>query len=106
MKNKDKYVLACAEFMGLLEYGDDITSSDNHILLNDNSLVIESSRYDPTSGQQLNDAIDKARISVVAIKNKIKWRASRYSEECHGYDNDRDTAAIKCLCSLLGVEYE
>lgn len=107
MDNKE-FNLACAEYLGILDKE----------MLHPNSISIFVIHNDCANSQEfdavynMNDlalVIEKMKLNVVMLANH--WTASENDtinddDFNHSLDKDRTKAIHKCICSVLGIDYE
>jgi len=105
-----KLILAMAKFMYSDIPIDDLSDTDEIGVLvhTDPKIYFEAT----TNGTQLNEIVEKMRVSVHATvgitDDEAEWQANTLKQKGGSkvYRNkDRTTAIIKCIAAVLGVEY-
>ena len=95
----------CAEFMG---YRFDIVF--NQVLCAVDGDISGREFDPPTDANDLNLVIENMEINVVKFGNRWQAATDNTADESvsmhEALNKDRTTAIIKCVCSVLGIEYE
>ena len=93
--------LACAKYLNLSVY-----DLGNQLLLITSPIVWSPA----TDANDMNKVITEAKLDVflrdAADGTLPDWCCSTFYESHKEYDLDRDTAILKCVISVLGLEIE